>query len=386
MSDQGRFFSNHQRSVIAAAASMLSFVVILVLGFVLFGWVKDFLYFFKDVIWPIAVAGILALMLRPVIALLTEKLSMSRLWAIIVTFAFFSICFIGLGAFIIPKAFDQTSRFIQALPEITANIQNFLKTRVPFIYEYTKDYLNNLNWETLQSSLLGSGGDIAQVGSEVWQRSISTILSIITTATLIAVIPIYLFYLLDSNHDYGKTLKKNLSFIPQNIRDDVVFLGTEFSNIVVAFFRGQLLIGLIMGVLMAIGFSAFGLQFGLLLGLMLGLANVVPYLGAILSLITVLPLAYLQPEGGLPLFASCVGVLLVVQLIEGYLLTPKIMGKQTGLHPMVIMISIFFWGTALNGLLGMVLAIPLTATFVIGWRLVQNKYIPIWNNLSSQSE
>lgn len=384
MSAESRFFSNRQRAIIAAALSLVALLAIMVGAFILFSWVKEFLFFFKNVIWPIAVAGILALMLQPVIRFLCQRLKLSRTWAIVLTFFIIILGVSILGALILPKAVDQTTRFVKALPQITENGQEFLRDRFPTVYEYSKSYLDNMDWNDLQKSLLSSGNQVKNVGNAMWKRVTGALLTLVTMATLIAVIPIYLFYLLEANRDYGRDVKSHLNFIPENVRDDLVFLGTEFSNIVVAFFRGQLLIGLLMGILMAIGFSLVGLQFGLLLGLLLGLANVVPYLGAILSIVTVLPLAYLQPEGGFTLLGYCVGVLVIVQLIEGYLLTPKIMGKQTGLHPMVIMISIFFWGTALNGILGMILAIPLTATFVIAWRLVQKKYIPLWNDLSGQ--
>ena len=71
-------------------------------------------------------------------------------------------------------------------------------------------------------------------------------------------------------------------------------------------------------------------------------------------------------------------VIAVVQTIEGYVLTPKIMGDRTGLHPMVIIIAMFFWGTAFGGILGMILAIPLTAFAVVFWRLAKEKYIQEW--------
>ena len=64
-----------------------------------------------------------------------------------------------------------------------------------------------------------------------------------------------------------------------------------------------------------------------------------------------------------------------VQLIEGYYLTPKIMGERTGLHPLAIIVALFFWGTAFDGIAGMVLAIPLTAFLVVFWRLAKAKYI-----------
>jgi predicted PurR-regulated permease PerM len=154
----------------------------------------------------------------------------------------------------------------------------------------------------------------------------------------------------------------------------VVFLVREFLGILVAFFRGQLLIGLIMGGLLALGFSLAGLRFGLALGLITGLLNVVPYLGSILGLSIMLPLALFQPDGGLPLIGTCLAVFAIVQGIEGWVLTPRIMGKQTGLHPVAIIVAVFFWGQALGGILGMMLAVPLTAFFVTAWRLLRKKY------------
>ena len=68
------------------------------------------------------------------------------------------------------------------------------------------------------------------------------------------------------------------------------------------------------------------------------------------------------------------GAFVLVQLLEGYLLTPKIMGRQTGMHPVVVIVAIFFWGTALGGILGMIAAIPLTAFLIVVWRLLRRKY------------
>ncbi|MCA1742568.1 MAG: AI-2E family transporter, partial [Desulfovibrionales bacterium] len=144
---------------------------------------------------------------------------------------------------------------------------------------------------------------------------------------------------------------------------------------IVAFFRGQILIGLIMGVLMAAGFSLVSLKFGAFLGLLIGILNIIPYLGSILGLLAVLPLAYMQDGGGLMLLLMVLGIFAAVQLVESYLLTPKIMGRSTGLHPLTIIIAILFWGKALGGILGMILAIPLTAFFVVAWRLIRKKYL-----------
>ena len=134
------------------------------------------------------------------------------------------------------------------------------------------------------------------------------------------------------------------------------------------------LIGFILGVLLSIGFTLVGLKFGLLIGLVLGALNIVPYLGTIIGLATVVPLAFFQPGGGWQLLGLVLLVKTLVQLIESWVITPKVMGERTGLHPVTIIVAIFFWGTAFGGVLGMLLAIPLTAFFVTAWRLAKQKY------------
>jgi predicted PurR-regulated permease PerM len=89
-----------------------------------------------------------------------------------------------------------------------------------------------------------------------------------------------------------------------------------------------------------------------------------------------LPLAMLQPEGGLPVLIGVVITISVVQAVEAYILTPRIMGKTTGLHPMAVIFAMFFWGVALGGIFGLIMAIPLTAFLVVVWRLLKEKYFP----------
>ena len=108
-----------------------------------------------------------------------------------------------------------------------------------------------------------------------------------------------------------------------------------------------------MGIGYAIGFTISGLKFGIALGLLFGLLNIIPYLGSIVGIIVTLLVAYLQPDGIAEMgqwniLLGCGISFLVVQLFESYFLTPKIMGQQTGLHPVAVIVSIFFWGTALG--------------------------------------
>ena len=248
--------------------------------------------------------------------------------------------------------------------------------------EERSDYLARKSLEMknqTMESIERQGGKIAERSAEVLKSAWEGLLGIFAKITYLAVIPIYLFYFLSSNRNFLEDLDQELSFLSESLREDIIFLIREFVGILVAFFRGQLLIGLLMGVGYAIGFSLSGLKFGITLGLLFGLLNVIPYLGSIVGVCVTVVVAYLQPEGIAEtgqwnLLLTCGLSFMVVQLAESYYLTPKIMGQQTGLHPVVVIVSIFFWGTALGGILGMIFGIPLTAFFIIAWRLLCRKY------------
>ncbi|MFP6854374.1 MAG: AI-2E family transporter, partial [Opitutales bacterium] len=226
-----------------------------------------------------------------------------------------------------------------------------------------------------EEKILKEGEALAEKASVALAKAKAVLFSFFKQITYLAIIPIYMFYFLGTRRDLLDDVEEQLGFLRSSLRSDLIFLTREFVTIVVAFFRGQLLIAMIMGSLYALGFYFAGLQFGLALGLLFGLLNVVPYLGSIVGLSVVVPLAYFQEGGGLNTLGFCMSAFAVVQLLESYYLTPKIMGRQTGMHPVVVIVAIFFWGTALGGILGMIAAIPLTAFLIVAWRLLRLKYL-----------
>jgi len=186
---------------------------------------------------------------------------------------------------------------------------------------------------------------------------------------------LYLAFFLIAKPFDPKKISTFLPFLKKATREDISYLFDQFIGILVTFFRGQIIIALIQGVLFAIGFALIGLPYSIVIGMTLGLLNIIPYLGSIVGLSVALPLANFGADGGLTQVVLVLVVFTVVQSIEGYILTPKIMGNRTGLHPALIIFSVFFWGVALGGILGMMLAIPLTAFAVVFWRLLKKKYM-----------
>ncbi|HYT61436.1 MAG TPA: AI-2E family transporter, partial [Haliangiales bacterium] len=147
----------------------------------------------------------------------------------------------------------------------------------------------------------------------------------------------------------------------------------SINDYLIAFFRGQVMVALCDGVLYTIGFFIVGLPYAFLLGVMATVLTMIPFLGAITTCVTALVIAFVQfADWWHPL--GVLGVFAIVQTLEGLVISPKIMGDRVGLHPLAIIVSVMVGTTLLGGLLGGVLAIPLTAALrVIMFRYVWKK-------------
>ncbi|MBI2510555.1 MAG: AI-2E family transporter [Opitutae bacterium] len=330
---------------------------------------------FSGVIWPIATAGILALILQPFVRFLEVRLKLRRLSAVIVLYGVVVLAAAGIVLAIAPAVIGQIIDFFNYLPTLWQHVVTWSGQHFPEWLATFRKYSDVPAVKNALAALTAQAQDFATHLMPSLKQAGAGLFGLFGVVASLAIVPVYLFFfLMADSRDPTRRIADHLVFLRPPLRDDVVFLAREFIGIVVAFFRGQLLIGLIMGALLATGFSIAGLRFGLALGIVIGLLNIVPYLGSILGLSIVLPLALLQPEGGLWLVGACLGVFVAVQAIEGWFLTPRIMGQQTGLHPVAIIFAVFFWGEAFGGILGMLLAVPLTAFFVTAWRLVRKKY------------
>lgn len=370
--------SDKQRRVVATAVTILGLLVILAAIAGLFWLAGQFLRRFSNVFLPLAVAGIVAMVFRPYYDWLRTKLKLPTTLAIIALFLSALIPLTALGWFFGALVFDQVSQLVESFPTWWDRTRLRVAAQWPEVVQFLQNHplgvkirtAMEANQDTLFDGLQVMGGKAWSAGRGVlrWGGALLGW----------AVAPVYLVFILTAKVDPKRELTDYLPFLKEKTRKDVVFLITEFVNIVVAFFRGQLIIAFLQGVLFAIGFSIVGLQFGAILGLLLGFLNVIPYLGSIIGLSVALPLAYFQQGGGPWTLLWVVVVFAIVQLIEGYVLTPKIMGDRTGLHPMAIIVAVFFWGSALGGILGMILAIPLTAFLVVFWRLARERYIEEW--------
>jgi predicted PurR-regulated permease PerM len=367
--------SERQAKTVAVAVTIVAALVIIVAVLGLFWLGAVFLRTFANVFLPLAVGWVAALVFRPYYQWLRKRLALPGPFALVAVCLSMLLPLVAFFWFFGTVITEQVVGLVERLPDWWQEVSDFVEERWPQVKDF---FQNTPTGQRIQHAFEAQQDTLLQGLQIFGQRAFTAGAGMLRGVGAVfawAVLPVYFAFFLMASPKPADGAQL-LPFLKPDTRRDVLYLFEEFVSIVVAFFRGQLIVAFLQGLLYAIGFSLAGLKYGFVLGLLLGLLNIIPYLGSVIGLSITVPLSYFQAGGGIGLLASVVVVFTVVQLIESYVLTPKIMGDRTGLHFMVIIIAIFFWGSALGGILGMILAIPLTAFLVSFWRLAKEKYIP----------
>lgn len=350
-----RLFTAGELRLFRYTAVLLSLVALVgLIGIIVwaFSWTLGVFY---NLLLSLSLAGILALVLYPVVRFLERRLHLSHLLAVILVLVVFFLGVGGLMLLLVPILVSQGVQLLTALPDQLASWQAHFSSSFPEISSM------------ISSNIESNGKEVTKSVMPDLEGTGSTIVSYMGLLAGLGFVPLFLFFALLSGRSLRGKVSKQLSIFHASTQQKILYFMDVFVGYITAFFQGQLIIAVSMGGLYAISFMLIGLKFGVLIGLVLGLLNIVPFLGSLIGLMVVLPMAYLQPEGGVQLLLLAGLVFAAVQLIESWLLTPKIMANRSGLHPALVVISLFLWGTILGGIIGMVLAVPLTAFFVAIW-------------------
>lgn len=398
-----------QRNALWTAVTAVSLTVIgaLAVGFIYLG--TRTLGFLQPILVPFAVAGVLAYLLEPGVVWL-EKRGLKRQTSVMLVFVLFSLALGGLGTWIVPKLMVQTANLAKKVPGYTVKARTAV---VNFSDRIERDYglalLPHLPPETAEvvetataqaapapapavapadapapaNSALDIDfktlltGDWVKTTLPSVLRSIGNFIGSSVGGFLGAfglmlsfiIVPLYLYYFLIESAKIKVQWSDYLPLRASAFKDEVVACLTEINSYLVAFFRGQLFVSVINGLATGIGLMIVGLDFGLLIGLALCIAGIIPYLGIALCWVPAVVIGAVQggsalipgdPWWALPLAVTV--VFAVVQQIDGLFITPKVVGEAVGLHPMTVIASVLVWGLLLGGLLGAILAVPMTAS------------------------
>jgi predicted PurR-regulated permease PerM len=213
---------------------------------------------------------------------------------------------------------------------------------------------------------------LPRVFESVWgffNSSLGGFLGLFGFLLSLIIVPLYLFYILAEYQHIAASWTKYVPLRASEFKDEVVACLVEVNSYLIAFFRGQLVVSTINGVATGIFLTIVGLDFGFLIGLGLCFLGIIPYIGITLCWIPAVIIASVQGGSWLvpasaawwvfPLVVT--GVFAVVQQVDGLFVTPRIVGERVGLHPVTVIFSVFLWSLLLGGLLGAILAVPLTA-------------------------
>ncbi|MBT5926615.1 MAG: AI-2E family transporter, partial [Verrucomicrobia bacterium] len=217
-------------------------------------------------------------------------------------------------------------------------------------------------------------------GAGRWARSrIENVTSMFGMLAGFALVPVYVFYFLSEKSGIKDNWTRYLPIHDSWIKEELVFVLNSINDALIVFFRGQVLVALCVGGLLMIGFSIIGLRYAVLLGFIAGVLGIVPYLGVMLSILPAMAISIAQADSWVHPVLT-LGIFVVVQLMEGLVISPKIIGDRVGMHPLTVIIAIMVGTTLMGGIIGGVLAIPLTAAL----RTVMFRYI--WKEHASGAE
>src|SRR5205085_6118391 len=202
------------------------------------------------------------------------------------------------------------------------------------------------------------------LAEKIWgiiKKSIGGFLGITGFLLSFIMVPIYLFFLLKERPRIEKGWREYLPLRPSPMKDEIADAISEINTYVIAYFRGQLLVCLVDGMLIGATLTLLGLNFAPLIGLLVIVLTMIPYIGIVICWVpAVLIAAFQWGDWWHPFWVTI--IFIAIQNLEGMLYAPRIVGKSVGLHPMTVIVSIFVWGLLIGGLLGPILAVPLTAT------------------------
>ena len=357
--------------------SMAIIAVLLVSAVIILGKILSVL---QPVLVPLAIAAILSYLLAPIVNWTRKRflrnVKNSRTWAILIVFSVTSIVALLVALAIIIPASHELSRLFDKKAEIIENAQKQL-TEFNIGIASLEDKFGTPNKDS-------SSSDDPETGeSQLWNKFIQWANSPETTTSLINfvgkaangfigilgylvgffLIPVYLFFFLRDSAFIERYWDKYIPLKDSSFKDEIVSVVKEINVYLAAYFRGQVVVSFIDGALTGVILMILGLDYALVIGVSLAILGVIPFVGFILTAIPALLIALAQTGG--PSAMVVLAVFIAVQQFDGLVIQPKIVGESVGLHALTVIFSVLCWSLVIGGILGALLAVPLTASIKV---------------------
>jgi predicted PurR-regulated permease PerM len=407
-----------EKTMWAALTALFVVFLIVIAGAVVWAG-ANFISFLQPILIPVAIAAILAYLLDPLVTRLCRR-GMQRIPAIAIIFL---ASFLALGSLVwwlVPTISMQSANFAKELPaytqtardrvvdlivrynrtfgsdggahgkgtSLTTSIVNFFLGSSPSPHPQptatpeasappietiapAPSKITSADRQHIQSVVENAIPNLERyfptLAEKLWdilKKSIGGFLGVAGFLFSLVMVPIYLFFFLKERPGIEQKWKEYLPLRASPLKDEVAEALSEINGYIVAYFRGQLLVCLVDGVLIGSALTILGLNFAPLIGVLVIILTMIPYIGIVICWIPAVVIAAFQwGDFWHPFWVTV--IFIGIQNLEGMFYAPRIVGNLVGLHPMTVIVSIFVWGLLIGGLLGPILAVPLTATIKV---------------------
>lgn len=312
---------------------------------------------------PIVISFLIYYALVPIVDFLEDK-GMKRIWAVAIVYVVLTILTIWGLSWAIPTLVEQLESLALAFPDYVEKIAGyFLEVfddildvpELAHIFDSVEDWFANLPTMAVDF-ITGSLQGLTQIVSSVTSLVVSVFF-----------IPVVLFFLLKDSKLFYETFMK---LIPPARRKGFMRITSLINHQVGSYVKGQFFVCTILGILTWLSFKVIGLSYAGLLGVLTALTSVIPYVGFMIALATALIIAAFDSWA---MVVKVFIVWMIIQFLEGNIISPNIMGKQLDIHPLTIMILVFVAGD-LMGLFGMIFAVPMFAILKVLLNYAFEKY------------
>jgi predicted PurR-regulated permease PerM len=325
-----------------------------------------FLIVFSEILLPFVAGMVLAYALDPV-ADRIERLGFGRLGAtlsiLVVLIVILALAFVLL----VPILADQLADFIERIPAYVERLRALFSS---FLQSRLADYLG-IDLTRMGSSL----GGLSSQGASWMTTLVASLWSggrvVLNILALLIVTPVVAFYLL---YDWDRLVERVDSWLPRDSVEEVRKIARDIDRAIAAFIRGQGLVCLILAAVYSVGLVIVGLNFGFLIGLGAGLLGFIPFVGATVGFVVSLGVAIAQFWPDWIWIAATAAVFGLGQFLENYVLQPRLIGQNVGLHPVWVMFALFAFGY-LFGFVGVMIAIPAAAAVGVLVRYALARYL-----------
>ncbi|SPF78446.1 AI-2E family transporter [Pseudoprimorskyibacter insulae] len=318
------------------------------------------LWYLGDVLLPFVLGGAIAYFLDPVADRL-ERWGLSRALSTAVIAMAAVLIFVVMALAVIPTLVQQTIQLVNVAPELFKNLQSFLTDRFPSLM---------VENSPVRETLLGFGETIKSRGGELLNSVLSSAMSVINVLMLLVIVPVVSVYML---LDWDKMVARVDELLPRDHAPVVRRLAADVDRTLAGFIRGMGTVCLILGAYYAVALMLIGLQFGMVVGVVAGMLTFIPYVGAIVGGALAIGLALFQFWGEWHWIVAVAVVFQIGQVIEGNILTPRLVGNSVGLHPVWLILALSVFGT-LFGFVGMLVAVPVAASMGVLARFAVDQY------------